>query len=292
MNSKNTQVNAYFDGEYCQSSDIKIGILSNSLNYGTWVIESIRVYKKDWHYYTIGLNEYLRRFITAIETKWFKLEIEIKDIIRCLQILLGKNQDYKHPYFRLVWFIGDDSINTMSTDSHFAIVFNDLYVPDMGWLNACFSSFLRLKSSLHKLKLSSNYARNIIEQNKARKNWFNYVIFLWEDWEILEWLSENIFLKVWDTIITPETGNILSGVNRHFIIDSLKKSGIQLIEKKVSQEEILKADGVIVSGSATWVRQLSGIEQSTIDSSSLYELVSSFYWENMDVENPYITKLL
>jgi len=292
MQGQKKELNSYYDWKYCNEKDIKIGVLSNSLNYGTAVIESIRVHKIDWHYYTIGMYQYMKRFLGAIEKKGFPPKLNIKETIKVIQTLLKNSPEIRNPYLRLVWFIWDESINTMSTDDHQAIVLKDLYVEQKEWLKACFSTFLRSMDSLHSLKLSSNYSRNIIEQSLAQDQWYNYVIFLWEQEEILEWLSENIFLQMWDKIVTPQIWNLLPWVNRAFIIDILKNNWETVEERIISKEDILASNGIILSGSATWVRYVSNIENTAVDSSLFYNRIKKLYIKNLKTSSPYIHKIL
>jgi branched-subunit amino acid aminotransferase/4-amino-4-deoxychorismate lyase len=292
MPQQKREINSYYDWEYCNESDIKIGILSNSLNYGTAVIESIRVHKMDWHYYTIGIYQYMKRFIEAIEKKGFQPKLDIKETIKIIQVLLKKNPEISNPYIRIVWFIWDESVNTMSRDDHHAIVLKDLYIEQKEGLQACFSTFLRSQDSLHSLKLSSNYSRNIIEQSLAQDKWYNYVVFLWDKHEVLEGLSENIFIQIGDTIVTPEPWNLLPWVNRAFIIEFLKKHGENIEERVITQKDILECDWIILSWSATWVRYVSRLEETQIDSSLFYEKIRKLYFENLEVSSAYIHKIL
>ena len=90
-------------------------------------------------------------------------------------------------------------------------------------------------------KAAGNYAAAILPTEMAKKNGFDQV--LWLDAKDFNYIQEvgtmNIFFRVNDTILTPKPdGSILKGITRDSVITLLKDHGFEVMERKISIEEL------------------------------------------------------
>lgn len=283
-------IDSYVDWSFTESRKISVWIMSHSLNYGSAVIESIRIYKEKNNYYTVWLEKYIERFEKWVEQNyWVKTEKKEK-IISIMRVLLKLNPDINNPYFRIIFYTWDKSLNTLSNDFHFWIILSDLYVKK-NCIKAVFSSRNRENSYLNTLKLASNYSRNIWEMRKALQEGYNYIIFLWSSWEILEGLSENIFILNNGIVYTSETKNIVNGVNRLFLISLFKENGYNVVETDIFPRDINSSSAVIISGSATWIRAINSVWDIQVDSLDFYEKSLKLFEKWLKSNFRLITKL-
>lgn len=94
-------------------------------------------------------------------------------------------------------------------------------------------------------KTAGNYAAALYATQIANGEGFQQV--LWTDaieHKYLEELgSSNFFVRIGDTLITPETaGTVLKGITRDSVIQLAKKAGYKVEERKISIDELLEAD--------------------------------------------------
>lgn len=94
-NTEKKIINTYYNWEYVNYDDVKIGLFSNSLNYGTWVIESIRCNKKGDNIFIIWLDEYIDRFLGGLEYRWYEIKETKSDIKKIIIKRLSKNSKQK-----------------------------------------------------------------------------------------------------------------------------------------------------------------------------------------------------
>lgn len=93
-------------------------------------------------------------------------------------------------------------------------------------------------------KTAGNYASGIKAQEIAQKQGYSQV--LWLDGVEKKYIEEvgsmNVFFKIAGEIVTPElSGSILAGITRDSVIRLLQTWGHQVIERKISVEELFAA---------------------------------------------------
>ena len=99
-------------------------------------------------------------------------------------------------------------------------------------------------------KTGGNYAASLIAQQKAHDAGYSQV--LWLDGVERKYIEEvgamNIFFKIAGKVVTPAlSGSILPGITRNSVIELCKSWGYEVEERKISVEELLKAqaDGTL-----------------------------------------------
>ena len=95
-------------------------------------------------------------------------------------------------------------------------------------------------------KCAGNYAAGLYPAQLAQKAGYHQLV--WTDGMQHKYIEEsgtmNIFFRVGDTLITPETsGTILEGVTRDSIIRIAEKEGLSIEVRKVAVQEIVDAIG-------------------------------------------------
>ena len=93
-------------------------------------------------------------------------------------------------------------------------------------------------------KTGGNYAASLIAQVKAHDDGYSQV--LWLDGVERKYIEEvgamNIFFKIDGKVVTPAlNGSILPGVTRNSVIQLCKHFGYEVEERKISAEELVKA---------------------------------------------------
>lgn len=93
-------------------------------------------------------------------------------------------------------------------------------------------------------KAAGNYGAAMLPAHKAQQEGFDQI--LWLDAKEHKYVQEvgtmNIFFRINDTILTPETdGAILHGITRDSILKILEKEGKKVEKRKISIDEIVEA---------------------------------------------------
>jgi len=100
-----------------------------------------------------------------------------------------------------------------------------------------------VKGGLGFTKAGANYAASMRAQEIAHDRGFEQVLWLdgIEHKYIEEVGSMNVFFVIGKEIITPElSGSILAGITRMSVIELMRKRGYEVVERKISIEELVE----------------------------------------------------
>lgn len=116
------------------------------------------------------------------------------------------------------------------------------------------------------VKAIGNYAPGMIAARNAKSEGFSEVIYLdaKESKYVEEVGAANFFCLVEDKCVaTPVLdGTILPGVTRNSVIELLRSEGFQVIEKKLSIDEVLNAKEAFATGTAAVISPIGTIHHS------------------------------
>lgn len=116
-----------------------------------------------------------------------------------------------------------------------------------------------LRNSTSKLNYikSINYIENLIENQNAKRQGYNEVLFLNEKGLIAEGSTSNIFIVKNNRVFTPKvSAGLLDGVVRRFIIQNFS-----VIECELSLKDILESEEVFLTNSLLGVMPVSKIQE-------------------------------
>lgn len=107
------------------------------------------------------------------------------------------------------------------------------------------SDYVRaVKGGIGFAKTAGNYAASLKAQLEAEKKGYTQV--LWLDGVEHKYIEEvgtmNVFFQIGDEVVTPElNGSILAGITRFSSIDLMKSWGVNVVERKLSIQEVYDA---------------------------------------------------
>jgi branched-chain amino acid aminotransferase len=141
-------------------------------------------------------------------------------------------------------------------------------------------------------KTGGNYAASILAEKEAKE--LGYTQVLWLDAVERRYIEEvgsmNIFFLINEEIVTPQlTGSILPGITRISVLELGKHWGLQVSERRVSIDEILKGlkDGSVTeifgSGTAAVISPVGVLsykgEECQVGNGETGPITSRFYEE-------------
>lgn len=173
------------------------------------LVELLKV-EKDWVPDAEGTTLYIRPFVIATENS---IGVHVSSEYKFLIILSPVGQYYA------------EGINPVK-----------IYIED---------EYVRaVKGGIGFTKATANYASSLKGQMKAKKLGFTQV--LWLDGIERKYIEEvgtmNVFFKIDGKLVTPALeGSILPGITRASVIELAKNWGIEVVERKISIDELFEA---------------------------------------------------
>ncbi len=252
----------FFDGKWIKAKSAKANIFSQSLHYGNGVFEGIRSYKTPEGTQIFKAKEHFRRLLYSAEKMHIKLNYTPEELTEITYQLLKKN-DLSNAYIRPLVFLGENMTLTPTQEVHLVI---------MAWewerylgnnlLNVTVSPYLRPHpQSCHvETKVVGHYTNSILATTEAKSRGFDEALLLDHMGFVAEGPGTNFFYEKDEKLYTAPSGNILPGITRATIIQLAQQTGIKVIEKHFTIEEVKDADSAFFCGTASEVVGIRSID--------------------------------
>ena len=140
------------------------------------------------------------------------------------------------------------------------------------------SPIKRGNSILYRHK-TTNYFESIYTKRNASKNKFDDGIFLNIDGTVLECSMSNIYFIKGDTVYTPSSRlPILNGTMKEKVFGACHQLDINIVEEKISIEEIDNYDFVFISNSLMKIMKITEIDGTHYDrSNEIFERLDNYF---------------
>jgi branched-chain amino acid aminotransferase len=132
------------------------------------------------------------------------------------------------------------------------------------------SSFSRHHSNVTmcKAKANGNYMNSILAHKEAEMDGYDEALLLDVDGFVSEGSGENIFIVRDGKLYTPDPSSALVGLTRDTIIQLAGEIGLEVIEKRITRDEVYIADEAFFTGTAAEVTPIRELDNRTIGEGS------------------------
>jgi branched-chain amino acid aminotransferase len=286
---------AYFHKQFVPLSEAKIGIMTNSLHYGTAVFEGIR---GNWNsqqqqIYLFRLKEHYERLQNGCRILKIDLPYTVEQLCQITVELAQRCNFQKDIYVRPLAYNSTETpgVRLHDLDCDFLV----FAIPWGRYLDVdkarCGVSSWRCPKEVPRAKLAGLYLNNALAKTEAIENGFDEAIMLTSDGYVADGSGENIFLVTGGKLVTPASYNsILMGITRDTTIKLAKAElGIETVEKSIERCELYNADECFFTGTAAHITPIAEIDHRKIGSGEIGEITSKLqelYSEVIRGNNP------
>lgn len=264
MNYYDSNTIIYLNDQFVKASDTKTDLYGQSLHYGLAAFEGIRAYKTHNGTRIFKAREHFERLKRSCELVGIPYQWDNNALIKQTYKLLELNniQDayirplvYSDPNMTL---IAPEKVNIMICAWEWGAYLGNKQ------LKVCISPFQRPnpKSIFVEAKISGHYVNSILATTDAKKRGFDEALLLDMNQHVAEGPGANIFIERKGKLYTPALGNILAGITRASIIELCKVLDIEIIEKKITVDELKSADNAFFCGTAAEVIGIHTIDDT------------------------------
>jgi branched-chain amino acid aminotransferase len=143
-------------------------------------------------------------------------------------------------------------------------------------------------------KAVSNYTNSILANMEALDDGYDEAMLLDANGFVSEGAGENLFVVKDGVIYTPDlSAGALNGITRNTVMHICKDLGIEVVQKRITRDEVYIADEAFFTGTAaevTPIRELDRIELGKDDyvgsRGPITEKVQSAYFDIVHGRNP------
>jgi branched-chain amino acid aminotransferase len=261
---------AFFQGKIVKTSEAKVNIMTNALQYGTGIFGGIRGYvSSDNESVNIfRIEDHYSRFLKSLKIINKQIKFPLGDLVSITLDVCRKNNPKTDCYIRPFAYASDFGI---SPDLSPAVFDFALYMIPLGeylsvskGLKLAFSNWIRISDNMipARAKLCGGYINSSLAKADAVKLGYDDALMLSTDGHVAEGSAANFFIVRDGVLITaPKYSDVLEGITRRTIIQIAKESGISVEEREIDRTEVYIADEAFLSGTGVqvaWVREVDG----------------------------------
>ena len=287
----------WMDGKLTDWRNAKIHVLTHSLHYGMSVFEGVRAYKTDKGTVIFRLVEHTKRLLNSAKIFQMNVPYDMDTLIEAQKQVIRENR-LETGYIRPIIWIGSEALGISARNNtiHTAIAAWTwgAYLGEDGMsrgIRVKISSFSRhhVNVSLVRAKASGYYINSILANQEATADGYDEAMLLDTEGFVSEGSGENVFIVKNGKLYTPDLASCLDGITRDSVITLAKDAGIEVIEKRITRDEVYCADEVFFSGTAAEITPIREVDNRQIGSGSrgpVTEKIQSLFFDAVSGKNP------
>ena len=262
----------WHDGKLKPWREATTHVLTHTLHYGMGVFEGVRAYKTAAGTAVFRLREHTDRLFRSAHINGMKMPYDRSTLFEAQREVVRANK-LEECYIRPIAFYGSEAmgISTANSTVHVAIA----AWPWGAYLGAeALEKGIRVKTSsftrhhvnvtMCRAKSVGTYMNSILANQEAHQDGYDEALLLDVDGFVAEGSGENIFLVRNGKLYEPELTSALEGITRDAIITLAQESGIEVIAKRITRDEVYGADEAFFTGTAAEVTPIRELDNRTI----------------------------
>lgn len=262
----------WYDGEMVPWREATTHVLTHTLHYGMGVFEGVRAYNTTRGPAIFRLQEHTDRLFRSAHILGMKLPFD-KETISSAQLDAIRMNNLEAGYIRPMAFFGAEAMGISATNLSVHVI-----VAAWPWgtflgeealekgIRVKTSSFTRhhVNITMCKAKANGHYINSILAHQEAKQDGYDEALLLDVEGYVAEGSGENIFIVRKGKLYTPDLTSALEGITRDTIATLAAESGIELIEKRITRDEVYSADEAFFTGTAAEVAPIRELDNRTI----------------------------
>ena len=259
----------WYDGELVPWRNATTHVLTHTLHYGMGVFEGVRAYDTPDGTAIFRLQAHTDRLFDSAHIMGMKIPFSKDEINEATRAAVREN-NLESAYIRPMVFYGSEAMGLRASGLKVQVIVAawswGAYMGDEALqvgIKVRTSSFTRhhVNISMTRAKANGNYINSMLALQEAVSGGADEAMLLDTEGYVAEGSGENIFLVRNGVIYTPEVTSCLNGITRNTILTLAAEHGIQVIEKRITRDEVYIADEAFFTGTAaevTPIREVDG----------------------------------
>lgn len=288
----------WFDGELVPWRDARVHVLTHTLHYGTGVFEGVRAYETADGPAIFKMKEHTDRLFRSAHIMQMKIPFT-KDQINAGHLEAIRANNLPSAYLRPMVFFGSEAMGLRAANLKVHVIVAAWEWPaymspealELG-IKVRTSSYNRhhVNIAMTKAKTNGGYTNSMLALNEALACGADEALLLDTEGYVSEGSGENFFMIREGKLYTPELTSCLDGITRRTIMQLAKDElGLEVIEKRITRDEVYVADEAFFTGTAAEVTPIRELDNRAIGEGRrgpITEQLQSLYFQVVRGEQP------
>jgi branched-chain amino acid aminotransferase len=287
----------WLDGEMVPWRDAKVHVLTHTLHYGMGVFEGVRAYEAEQGTSIFRLDSHTDRLINSAKIMNMSMPFDKQTLDEAQRAAVSEN-NLKSAYIRPMAFYGSEGMGLRADNLKVHVM-----VAAWEWgaymgeenltkgIKIATSSYTRhhVNVTMTKAKSNGQYMNSMLALQEAINHGCDEALLLDVDGYVSEGSGENFFMVKDGILYTPELTACLDGITRKTIMQLAKEQGIEVVEKRITRDEVYIADEAFFTGTAAEVTPIRELDNRPIGQGSrgpVTEKLQSMYFDIVHGRSP------
>ena len=265
----------YFEGQFVQQRDAKVGVMTHAFMYGTAVFEGIRAYwnAEQGTLHGLFLREHMERIRRNAGMLFMENLPSTDELVALVVETATRNGFREDAYIRPCFYKSSRAIGVrLHHLEHelviFAVPFGNYIDVDKG-VRLMTSSWRRNADDAlpARGKIVGGYVNMAFQKSEAELNGFDEALVLTSDGHASEASAANMFVIRDGILLTPPVSDdILEGVTRKAILELAASQGLTVEIRSIDRSEIYIADEMFLCGTGVQVSPVIELDHRPVGS--------------------------
>ena len=267
----------WMDGRMVPWREAKVHVLTHTLHYGVGAFEGIRAYKTPQGTALFRLDDHIQRLYNTAHILEMDIPYEFA-VIRQACIDAIRENGLETGYVRPLVYYGSEGMGLHADNL-------SVHVSIAAWVWGAYlgaealergiriktSSYTRhlVNSTMCRAKACGNYINSIMALQEAARDGYDEALLLDNEGMVAEGSGENIFIVRKGIIYTPDITSALEGITRDTVMSLAAEEGFQVIEKRITRDDVYIANEAFFTGTAAEVTPIRELDNRRIGQGSI-----------------------
>lgn len=262
----------WYDGKLVPWREATTHVLTHTLHYGMGVFEGVRAYETPKGPAIFRLQDHTDRLFRSAKIVGMNLPFS-KEELNEAQLTVIRQNGLKSGYLRPMAFYGPEKLGIAPPAKDVRVIVAawpwGAYLGAEGMekgIRVKTSSFNRhhVNITMCKAKANGNYMNSIMAHEEAAADGYDEALLLDVDGYVAEGSGENFFIIRNGKVYTPDLTVCLDGITRNTVFQIIKDMGLEIIEKRITRDEVYVADEAFFTGTAAEVTPIRELDRRAI----------------------------
>jgi branched-chain amino acid aminotransferase len=288
----------WMDGHMVEWRDAKIHVLTHTLHYGCGAFEGVRAYNTASGTAIFRLQEHTERLFNSAKILRMNIPFSKEEVMQAQKDVVRANK-LESCYLRPLTWIGDRKLGVSPKGNTIHLMVAawpwGAYLGEEGMqrgIRVKISSYTRhhVNITMTQAKAVSNYTNSILANMEATDDGYDEAMLLDPSGFVSEGAGENLFVIKDGVVYTPDlSAGALNGITRNTVVHICKDLGLELVQKRITRDEIYICDEAFFTGTAaevTPIRELDRIPLGAGSRGPITEKIQSAFFDIVNGRNP------
>jgi branched-chain amino acid aminotransferase len=280
----------WLDGEMVDWREAKTHVLTHTLHYGMGVFEGVRAYKAEQGTAIFRLAEHTERLFGSAHILGMPMPFD-RDQLNAAQLAAVRDNGLESGYIRPMCFYGSEGMGLRADNLKVHCMVAawpwGAYLGEEGMTRGIrirVSSYTRhhVNAVMCRAKANGNYMNSMMALKEALDTGYDEALLLDANGFVMEGSGENIFIVRDGVLHTPDLTSALDGITRRTVIQLAEEEGLEVIERRITRDEVYIADEAFFTGTAAEVTPIREVDGRVVGSGSrgpITEKLQSKYFD-------------